>query len=115
VPLIIGSIAGEHDASVAAGVATLIGVLLGVLAAAAAYDSARREKLGGKSTAWALGFAALFFASLGTAGGLWSLAGSTGLIFVITALVLTVIIASSIIWRKQLRRQVCKWRIWFLK
>ena len=96
-----------------AGLATLIGLLLGVLAAAAAYESEqpKTKDRGKRATAWALGFAALFFASLGGAIGLGGLAGDAGWWFLVSALGITILVAGIIIWRKQLRDYARQWRV----
>jgi MFS family permease len=102
----VAAVVGEQDATVWAGLATLIGLLLGVLAAAAAYESeqAKTKDRGKRATAWALGFAALFFASLGGAIGLGGLAGDAGWGFLVSALGITILIAGAIVRRGQLRR-----------
>lgn len=73
---------------------------------AAAYESNKSKRDGRKQSqqernAWRLGFAAFVFASLGTTAGLWSLSGAIGRGFLIAGLVITVITAGLIIWRKQ--------------
>lgn len=112
------SVPGEHDVPVWAGVATLVGVILALRAASAAYASEREgkpQRSHKEATAWMFGFAALIFASLGTAGGLWGIAGGAGWKFIIASIVIAFAVSKCIVRRKELRHQARKWRVWFRK
>ena len=116
--LLVAVVRGEDDASLIAGLATLVGLLLGVIAVAAVYETNKDQKdkrSPGEARTWALGFAALFFASFGTAGGLWDVSGRGGRAFIIVALVVTVLVTGVIIWGKQLRRHATERRVIPLK
>jgi hypothetical protein len=93
----------EHPVAVGAGVAALVSVLLGLIATGSAYRKEWRKKRKKKpkvSAAWTLGFAALIFASVGTVGGLWALAGKTGWVFLTSAIIIFAVVASVILWGK---------------